>query len=270
MVKDKNVEETREIEITEKRFTHNDILQIAKIIAGNRSSDDNSTFTITLNFADGTTYKSSSLDLLEKGGVIDLKPLSLVEFYYYYSDRTDKKNIMFSAVHGGAYIDRIKISGNDPSWVHDIFTALHERINAVAPSGNWFTKHRTLSEFLLIMGLGSLLVHIIGGLSWLAFLSTDLPKDAIENLKENFILQLLLSTYIKFFILWFFRFIFGICALYFIEEWFFSAWPKVELDIGPEHLKVEKIRRNRIKFFIYVVILPLFVTFIYDMIKQIL
>ncbi len=64
--------------------------------------------------------------------------------------------------------------------------------------------------------------------------------------------------------------LYGGMPWFYFERWFYSAFPSVELDFGPQHLRIDAKRRERIKQFLIVVAIPLVIAVIYDMVKEIL
>jgi len=55
-----------------------------------------------------------------------------------------------------------------------------------------------------------------------------------------------------------------------VRRWLLNLWPEIELDFGPEHLKVEKLRRLRISIVFSIAIIPIILTIVYDIAKSFL
>ena len=54
---------------------------------------------------------------------------------------------------------------------------------------------------------------------------------------------------------------------YKVRRWFLNLWPSIELDIGPEHFKIEKQKRKKLYAVAVLVIFPIVTALLYDIIK---
>jgi hypothetical protein len=255
--------ETRTLKVMAKRFTRDDLLGIAALIlkeaelaqqAGKRCRVE-----FTLRCADGTTYSGEDLSHLSEGAEIDLKPPAGIEFEF--TDYERERRIDFDLKHGGGYTDGLTIRGTDRDWVRGLFTGIGERVNAVAPLSSWFTRHPTITFFCLALGIGSMIDLGIGVL----INEGLIPRPDPSNPIRVFFLQI--SEPIQFCVTWASRYGMGLPFGLWGRNWVLSAWPPVELDIGPEHGKEEKLRRERLKVFFILGVAPVLVAVVYDLLK---
>ena len=56
----------------------------------------------------------------------------------------------------------------------------------------------------------------------------------------------------------------------YIRNWLLNLWPVIEFDFGPEHMKVEKLRRLRISIVFSTAIIPIVIAIGYDLLKYFL
>jgi hypothetical protein len=53
-----------------------------------------------------------------------------------------------------------------------------------------------------------------------------------------------------------------------VRSWLLAMWPSIEFDFGLQHLQREKIRRRRLAAVFVLIIVPIFASFLYDLIKH--
>jgi hypothetical protein len=64
---------------------------------------------------------------------------------------------------------------------------------------------------------------------------------------------------------WLLRLVTGmLCGAPWVRSWLLSAWPDIELDLGPPHLHMEKAKRQRLFAVGTLIVLPILVNVIYD------
>lgn len=265
------MKETREIPIDKIRFTLQDIRSIVGIIERENEEaqklDHHSSFTIAIRSVDGIRYESDSISLFDDDSVALLKPPKSIEcqFSAYQLD----KSISFSVVHDGSYSDSIRITGSEQDWVHSVFVRLKESIEAAAPTTVWFTQHRGLTDLIGTLGIAGIWILIVTKLFpiiILPFVPTIEPSpDTIELLKTSLLIKILIYPPFIVLLRWFGACIVGTMVWSSISKWFYEAWPRVELDFGPEHLKTSKNRRKRVQFFFVSIVLPLCIAIISEL-----
>lgn len=260
--------ETRHLDIKKKIFTKSNILNIGRVFLNEYQSaqqaGNHSSVTFKINCTDGTSYESESIGLFEEGNVIDLKRTSSLEitFYDYKLDRY----INISIIHGGEYNNHLIIRGDEQNWVNGVFIRLKEIIVSIKPQDNCIIKHKTLILHIIALGIGTI---IYSALWFILYRHLEPIKNPSETVKA---IRIFLKTNPLFSYLldWFLRWFMGIPWASEARRWLLNLWPEIEFDFGPEHLKVEKLRRLRISIVFSIAIIPIILAIVYDIAKNFL
>lgn len=259
------MKETRHLNVERRRFTKSDLLALGAVFLAEaeaaRVGKRRHEIELTLHCADGTDYSSEDMSHFADGAEADLKPPKSVGFRFIDYERGRWMDL--SLTHGKGYTDGCTVRGSDRDWVQGVFTRVKERLAAAAPSRCWFTDHPTLTYHLLAVGFGSFLDLVIS--YWVrAAIARGIIVPPSTERTDGFTVLLSQVPALAIAITWAVRwFLGGIPALP-VREWILRAWPDVELDLGPEHLKLEKMRRQRILAFVMAVLVPLLVAIVYD------
>ncbi len=261
------MKETRRLEIKKKIFAKVDILNIGRLFLHEyesaRETKNGSSITFEISCVDGTSYESESIELFDEGGIIDLKRINSFEmtFYHYTLDR--RMNI--SAVHGG-YRDYLLVRGCDQNWVNGIFTKLKEIIDSIRPQDNWIIRYRTLVLHIIALGVGRIFYSLLWLILYQHIEPSENPSETVKTIRSFFTTY----PYLVYLINWFLIWVMGIPWAYMIRSWLLDLWPGIEFDFGPEHMKVEKLRRLRISMVCTVGIIPIVLAIGYDLLKYFL
>ena len=168
---------------------------------------------------------------------------------------TQARWINITITHGSySSGNTLTVQGNDANWVNGTFNKLKDIIDSARPQNNWIIKHKTLFWCILTFGLG-VLIYSWWGLVMRSFIVPDLKENVRNEAEKAFVA--LLTT------LWFI----GCVGALYLRDWVLELWPKIELDFGPEHLKTEKMRRNRIMLVISMFVIPFLLSIFSDEIK---
>ena len=282
------MQETRHYEIIQKVFTKDDILKIGQILLLEskqaRDAGDRANVSFELRCSDKTSYESESLELFREGGVANIKvPISIKMSFSNY----EKENYIGLELTHGSFIsaynplyNNLTVRGNDSTWVNGNFTKVKEAIDSVRPQNIWIVRHQTLFLYVIALCLGVML-YFTTDLATKLFIGQSMEHIPLENrqnwLEENlpnWALYLVVfvnkAPWITYVIMWLLAWMFGLCVGGPIRSWFLQLWPEIELDLGPEHLKIEKVRRMRLKIAFVAVVLPIIASLSYDMLKRIL
>lgn len=259
------MKETRQIVIKKKIFTKSDILNIGQILLNEYNSaqkkEHHSSVAFKLNCSDGTSYESESYELFENGSIIDIKKINSLEMSF--SNYKLESYINFSITHGNEYGNHLIVRGNDRNWVDGLFTRLKEIINSVKPQNHWILKYKTLILHLIALGVGVIIYSILNFLLYRHIQPIKNPSDTVQAIRTFFIT----NPFFVYLIDWFLRWFMGIPWAISIRSWLLNLWPVIEFDFGPEHMKVEKNRRFRIALIFSSVVIPIFLSILYDIFK---
>lgn len=272
------MKETRKLHIKDKVFKIDDLKRFALIFEEQsnlaRQNEEHSSLEYELLFSDDTTVESEALDILEDDILFSSKRPVSVQFSYH--NYALNKRISLSLNHGdSSYGNTIIVSGQEREWVNDIFATLTEIIKGVAPQESWIKRHPTLLLNIIALGIGTFGYFLIDIILNLAFANIDLAKH-IKPPKEGSLLYslgLIIKSSLWFFYLveWVWKWCLGyLWGAFEIRRWFLNLWPTIELDLGPEHLKIEKRKRKKIYAVFGLIIIPIFTALIYDLFKHII
>ena len=262
------MKETRRIDIKNKVFTKSDILNIGKVILDEYSSaqdaQNHSSITYKIDCIDGTSYESETMGLFDEGGIIDLKKTRAIEIYFH--NYTLDRYINISVVHGGGYRDNLIVSGDDQNWVNGIFTRLKEIVDSIRPQDNWLIKHKSFVLHITALGIGTVIYTVLWFILYRHIEPIKNPSETIKSIRAFFTAFPFLSYLLD----WLLNWLMGIPWAPYIRSWLLSLWPEIEFDFGPEHMKVEKLRRLRISIVFSVAVIPIILAIGYDLLKSLL
>lgn len=247
--------------IENKVFTKKDIRWLWKIVnnefifSQSREKGNRSSFKTTIKCLDMTTYESETDDLLNDSDIIDTKKCMAVDIKYY--DNALEKQIDISLRHGNSYYNEFSVVGKDKNWVSGTFDKINSFIESLRPQQHWFIEYK-----VIVLHMGALVF------GFFIFKIMSQYTTPIENPSKNIqlIRAFLHSSPIIYYsalatIFW----LEGLLPVLFLQKWALKLWPSVELDVGPEHQKIEKSRRKRLRWFFLIIIAPLLIDFISKM-----
>lgn len=262
------MKETRKFEIKNKIFTKKDILNIGEIFLNEYKSaqkaGDHSSIMFKINCVDDTSYESESINLFDNGGILDTKKIDLLEITFH--NYMAEKYINISVVSGGYYRNNLLVRGDDENWVRGIFTKLKEIIDSIKPQDNFIIRHKTAVLHVIAFGVGIFLRFLLLSILDINSGYTKYPSETVKIIASF----LVAHSYLMFPLDWFTSWVMGISWAPLIRSWLLNFWPSIEFDFGPEHLKVEKLRRIRITMVFSIVIIPIVLEIAYDLVKYFL
>ena len=269
------MKETRRLQIKDKVFRIVDLKRLAAVFEEQadlaKQIETNYSIQYELHFSDGTTFESESVNLLENDILFTSKrPISIQFSYHNYSL---SRRVSLSLDHGdSSYGNTIIVSGQEREWVNDIFARLDQALQGAIPQESWIKRHPTLTLNIIALGIGTFGYHLINTILNLAFANVDLAKH-IKPPQEgsflHFLVQVIKSNIWFFYIVkWVSKWLLGFFwGAFEVRRWFLNLWPSIELDMGPEHLKIEKNKRKKIYAVFALVIIPIVTALLYDIIK---
>jgi len=238
------IKEAKTIIIDRKIFTKEDLKSISKIfINENQSSTEKGnsiTLKFTYNFIDNTSIESISLKAFEEHGLLDMKKSSQIDFTFF--DHSDDKYMNFNITHGNNGSNRIIIRGTGETWTRHITTLFNDELEALKPQSN-FTKHNNL----IAVGLSIIISFIIGFYSFKILGKPIITKIFNNTTSSEF--TMLMSP------IWFI----GSVIAWPLMTWLTKLWPSIEFDFGPEHMRLEKKKKNRLWIVFSVFIVPIII-----------
>ena len=260
--------ETRRLTVKNKVFTKADVQRLARFFSSEyeavRDSEQSSAHYCALTFqvdcADGTSYESESVELLEDEGPIDIKKTNSLQMTLHTLDQ----KVDFSIREGRYSEGSLIVRGCDKHWVNGTFSTLEDIIDSVKPQDNWILRHRTSSLHLIALGTGSLIFLLLDALVYPHIPPIENPSDSIQALRD----YIWATPWFAFLFAWFLRWFMGISVLAFhLRSWLLDLWPQIEFDFGPEHMNLEVARRAKVVAVFSIVIIPIAIAIVPDILN---
>ena len=263
------MKQTRQITIRDRIFTMSDLQRVAALFEKQpRSAEESNRFDslkFLIRFSDDTSTESDSSNILTDSVV--LGPARPVDIRFSFHNYSLDLHLTFEIRHGdGTYGNVATIAAPDSTWVNDNFVALKESIDTAKPQTFWFRRHPTILLNLIALGVGSLIQLVITVFIDL-FVAWSGASNLIPPLSETW--RAIIVKFLPLLIIfqWLSRWLVGFGFAFDIRNWLFRLWPNIELDIGTEHLKTEKLQRNRLVAVITLIVLPIITSIIYDVLR---
>ena len=257
------MKETREIFISQKVFSAQDLQRIAKIFEmqrGDSSADSYIAINYRVFFSNNTTLEADLPELFDDETLAGPgRPLAIAMSFRQLEK--PRRSITLQIEHGNgnpSYRNRVEINGEKSPWLSGTFLSLKEAIDTVPPQDFWFGRHGSLLLGLIGFGLGSLysfafkLVACIVIGHWPADESLPfLHPTAVRYIANLACLTVIGST-------------FGGPGL---RAWLLSLWPSIEFRFGSAHLQTEQTKRRRLTSVIGLIVIPILANLVSDALK---
>ena len=246
----------RRLAVSKKRFSSADLRSLGEFLLDQKVCSNSDTYgrdvtKVRLSCGDGTEYESEDLKYFQDGAEIDIKSAESIRFWFW--SRCRNREITVDLRHG-ASAGAITVVGDNDSddWVTSVSSKLSERFDALQPSQPWFVRRSNLLWILLscLFMLGLILffytlIRVSVALGWVVMPSSDAGLlSHIDGLKSR---GWALASW------W----AIALIAASTVRDWILKAWPSIDLDTGPEHLRSEKLRRGRMGVFYGSVVVPI-------------
>jgi hypothetical protein len=255
--------ENRQILVRNKVLTLANVRAVAKAVAVHLEGiplqeRNKADLTFVARCDDGSSFQSEDIDIFADDSVIAQKRVTHVTLTY--SHYPTKARVEVALRHGDEDAT-ITVSGRSRIWVAGTLDTLASLLESFAPQTNPYLKHKGLINFILAMGLGSIAIFLVTSLPTTPPKEEDTQKFAwyASTLSEFPALHYV----VKYALTW--------CAGWpwtsIVTNRFKQLWPSIELQIGPEHLLTEKLRRKLLATAFGIGVVPLLLSVIYDILK---
>lgn len=260
------MKETRRYNIEKRIFIKSDIINIGKVFLKeyefSKENETNSSISFRLDCIDNTSYESEDIGLFDEENIIDIKRTKNIEISYH--DYKLNRFMNLTLVHGKYNNSILIVNGDDQNWVNGIFTKIKELIDSTKPQDNWIIKHKTFLLHLNALGIGIILYAILNILIYQHIEPIKNPSETVLNFRAFFTTYPILLYAFGLLSRW----VIGMPVALYLRDGLLSLWPEIEFDFGPEHLKIEKIRRLRISVFIITAVIPIILSVGYELFKS--
>jgi len=253
------IRESRQISIERKIIRIGDLHRLAAVVKaeyGSLNQEQYSTVSFLVRCADNSSFESEEIEIFEAGSFLAKKRvISASMSFHRYSDNS---YIDIELNHGNYRRNAITVRGSDSTWVNGITGRLSDIVESFDPQSGFATDYPRLLNVILALGYGSAFIWILKAIPLSP--PREIPEWA-RIIREAPLLRAL------------FRYLSGILVGIFpslLTMWKLSElWPTIEIQIGPEHLLLEKSRRRWLAVVFTACVLPLLLSVIYDIIKGI-
>ena len=254
------INEKRKVVIEGRIIRLQDIRTLAYYIEDLAKEDENAKWR-RLSFdavcADDSAFESNSSDIFEEHSAITRKRVETISMSYS-SDQYDRR-VTVELRHGSYHIaSGLTVSGSDSRWVNGVVKHLCEIIDATPPQNQFVSKYRGWILFILSACYGFILMPL---LFFVMKYISDSPSEQVDTVWTQ--AQLIRAYFMYYFLLLFI----GFFPASFTVTKLMSLWPPIELQIGPEHTDLEKLRRRWLAAIFITAILPILVSTVYDVVK---
>ena len=266
------MQETRRYKVTNRVFGKRDLRNIANAFIFERDKLNDGTepdeplvkVCFAVECKDDTSYSSDGLDLFQEAGPLDTKTARSIRFTL--DDYFDQKRAVLSLSENKYMNTLLTVCAHDTDWVSGTFTRIQEQIEAASPQHKCPRIVTLCCIPFLCLGIAWIVFFLFGLIiPFIVSLSSESRSDCgfqvlfAESFKKWWNQKPLLAFWA----------VGSIPAACFFRNWVMGLWPRVELDVGPQHKNIRKQRRGRIIAFAGVILVPLLLTMIYDIIKGI-
>lgn len=220
-------------------------------------------------FNDNTRFESDTPEVFQEEMLTAHgRPIAIEMSYRNY---TQSRYISVSLSHGDSSFGNEAIVGaGEPAWVNANFQSLQDVLSRVKPQKVWVRRHETLLLNLIALGIGSAIFLTIDLLDWL--IRKMGWNDVVFRLPASWVQVLsALSWFVPllFVIDWVMRWLVGLAwGAFAVRRWLLAMWPSIEFDFGLPHLQIEKAQRQRLASVFVLIIVPIFTSLLYDLIKR--
>ncbi len=271
------IRESRLLTIQEKIFTLKNIRELGKVILEEYQANASKSKLVTISYsvtcADDSSFQSEDISMFDEDSIINSKRvLSINMTYENYLGPGMHDSIKVYISHGNREaFNTITVNGSNSLWVNGIIGKLKGVIDAVPPQNLIIKKHRRSIKSIFAFGLGLICMNVLLLIVSLVDVPKMESKEAWEVLLDKIVVRFPFMRYaLKYATAWLTGYVFGFFLIYKLDDSIAGLWPSVEIQIGPEHTFSEKRQRSLLlKIFVFGV-LPILITIISDIIKNLL
>lgn len=254
------ISETRKFSVSSVVITVENLRELANIMDESARKAKESEYRIRrayIETQDGSEYKGSPSNVLSQGGILDIKQVKSIRMVFEDALSEDRPSITIYLKHGEIYGKNfIEVIGNDSTWVNGVMRRFEDAVRGWERQATWPRWFQWLLVALFVLGIERIFIlaaPVIFNQNSAIFPQVDFLLP-IGKLISATIFYTLLAALIA-------------IPGYLITEKLLELWPIVELRTGREYAQIYRKRRNQLWAIMSLIILPLLVTFLYDLIK---
>jgi hypothetical protein len=254
------ITESRIVKVENKVVTLKDLRTLATILLKTASVLEQESVSVKFSVScfDESKFTSANIELFDEDSILAPKRIKCVRMNLSSYPRGADIDIEIS--HGSSnstYSNKIEVTGNDNNWVNGTLVKLEESLITFSPQNTFCVDHRYSINAVIATGVGLLYMYLI----------VLFPSEPSENPQEWAVaLTAFFKKYVLFEYLFKYvaSFLFGWFPGLFVMDKLQKLWPAIELQVGPEHMLIEKSRRKWLGGVFLIAIAPLCTSVIYD------
>lgn len=255
------VKETRRFRFTNVIVKPDDIRDLARIMtkAAEPSAKEDQRLSFVVVADDDSQYDASTPEVFAKGGILEAKQVQSINLSF--SDYVKDSRISINVTHGslGRGWNEIVVAGTDSTWVNGVTRQFEEAVSGYEKQVSWPKKIEWPLRILTALGIGRawdatesfVLFHIV-------HIQPITPRPTWAVSLDPFFPL----------IQWSLNFFMGIWPSILLTQKLIELWPPVELRMGREWSQVYRKRRERLWLVVSVGVIPLLLSFLYDLFKN--
>jgi hypothetical protein len=218
---------------------------------------------------DGTSYESERTeDVFGDDTSIDLSPTRAIAMHFVGRDpqtHEATRDVSIKLRHGADSGDLV-IRGDEHGWVVATFADMRRSIESAPPQMDLWSRFRPLI-FHATAIVGGFAVSAVIHLVFTVLIRPQPIATVTLPLWLAQLAEIFRNTPVRWFANVFLAWMQGLWIAFWIDRYLARMWPSIELDLGPEHLRVERHRRRRLKWVGSAIALPLLIRTVYDLVK---
>lgn len=242
------IREKRKLFFTGKRITPQivrDISELIELEVNKLKPKKNEYYLMySIDAKDNTSFESQSPAIFSEGGLIEKRVIESISMEFHTNDHSKIIEVHFNhSLENSNSENYIAVSGDNSNWVNGILQRLAETVDASEMQPKWIKY----LGFTILIFCGLFLTMYFRIL------------NSSTNIKElSGSIWILLVMLIPISILVSFRYFYNYIS---------NLYPSIELQTGPKHAQRPQINRRKTQFIIVTILIPLVLSFIYDLIK---
>ncbi len=234
--------ETREKKINNKILKKQNIINIwdyFKLLKNESLNPEKSKINMQIRCYDSTRYESSEGEFLKEGDIFDIKKIESIDLEYRFWDENGFDRVVLDIKQGEYGCFNLLVSSSKKEWVVTVFDKFEGIVKSLSPQKDFIKKYSIPLNLVIFIIFEYIFIKLI-----IYFFPKNMMSLSFFEMMFNYVL-------ITFFL----------CSMisYLIVDYLKKLWPVVEFDFGPEHLKLEKQKRDYLWWLVTLIILPFLV-----------
>ena len=233
------IRESRYITINNKIITRADVQKLANVLYSlfkRRNKDQYKELEFSVTCEENAYFTSEDPKIFNEDSPINTKRVLNIHMRLYMSSG---ESIRIDLEHNPGYFhdNTISVAGEDSNWVNGTLKKLEEITDSFSPQNTFFRKYRVWLFLIFGLSLGLLLTNYIflPLAQLLPAADTKLPNELLR--RPMLLLGIAYGLKALYSLFW------GAFPASYIVDKLIKLFPRVEIQIAPEHKLIEKRRR---------------------------